>query len=234
MEQRALRFASKVLPGPVKRTLGRMAIAFGRASGRQSTFLLGGREYHYLYHTYNLAWRNERSFEVPVVWEIASGYDPERVLEVGNVLSHYYPVTHEVIDLYERCPGVRNADAATFDPGRDYDLIISISTIEHIGWDEDPREAGKAAGAVRNLEGLLAPGGRLVMTVPLGQNPELDRLIEHGDLTFSELRCMERVSRRNEWREIDVGEAPGVCARGRFAGANAVYFCVLDKNRGGG
>src|SRR2546430_9278756 len=55
-----------------------------------------------------------------------------------------------------------------------YDLIVSVSTLEHVGYDEDPREPDKAARAVRNLLGLLAPGGTMLATIPIGHNRDLD------------------------------------------------------------
>src|SRR5690348_6002432 len=76
-----------------------------------------GRTYPYLYARYNLTVRNERAIEVPLVWDAVRRHSPERVLEVGNVLAHYYPIRHGVLDKYERAPGVTNADVVDFQPG---------------------------------------------------------------------------------------------------------------------
>lgn len=65
------------------------------------------------------------------------------MLEVGNVLSHYFPIHHDIVDKYEVCPGVINQDIADFLPQEKYDLILSISTVEHVGWDEQPQEPTK-------------------------------------------------------------------------------------------
>ena len=38
---------------------------------------------------------------------------------------------------------VINEDITYFQPNHKYDLIVSISTFEHIGFDEDPRDTVK-------------------------------------------------------------------------------------------
>jgi len=91
----------------------------------------------------------------------------ERILEVGNVLAHYYPHQHDVLDKYEQAPGVMNGDVVDFRPGKLYDLIVSISTLEHVGWDEEPRDPLKFLRGVEHLTTLLAPGGRMLVTLPI-------------------------------------------------------------------
>lgn len=171
------------------------------ASGR--TFDFEGKSYRYLYHAYNLAWRNERAVEVPIALGFLDGCDPGRVLEVGNVLSHYVDVTHDVVDKYEHEPGVINADAAEYDPGREYDLIMSISTLEHIGADEEPGRPRAALDAVRNLKRLLAPGGRMMATVPLGLNEELDRALFSTASPFEKMGALRRRRPANRWEQVD-------------------------------
>ena len=77
------------------------------------TFTLGDKKYRYFYHNYNRAWMNERSVEIAVVWDLVRQYPPQKVLEVGNVLSHYFPIRHDVLDKYEVAPGIINKDAAS-------------------------------------------------------------------------------------------------------------------------
>jgi hypothetical protein len=100
------------------------------------TFRVGGQRYRYAFHGYNTTWRNERCVEIPLAIEILDAWHEKRILEVGNVLSHYRPVDHDVLDKYERAPRVVNEDVLEFRPSAPYDLIFSVSTMEHIGWDE--------------------------------------------------------------------------------------------------
>lgn len=165
-------------------------------------FTFGGQRYHYFYHPYNTTWRNERAAEIPIVLAILRQYSGQQVLEVGNVLSHYFFVNHDVIDKYEKWPGVINVDAADYRPSLKYDLIVSISTMEHVGWDEQPHDSAKIMRTIRNLKSSLAPKAKLVLTLPVGYNMDLDRLLDGQSIGFSEKRCLKRISKDNRWVEV--------------------------------
>jgi len=174
--------------------------AAGAAIPRRGEFELGGERYRLLCRVHGLTWTTERAVEIPVALRVLEGHRGGRILEVGNVLSHYTPVTHEVVDKYERAEGVANVDVLDLPADPEYDLVLTISTLEHIGLDEHGGEPGRAALALDHLRGLLRPGGALFATVPAGYNPELDRLLAAGPY---ELRAM----RRGPWREVDPVEA---------------------------
>ena len=168
------------------------------------SFVYRGASYRYCYHPYGAAWMHERTVEIPIIWRcvehaLAAG---KRVLEVGNTLSYYYHCRHDILDKYDVWgkPEVINQDVVDFQPAHRYDLIVSISTLEHVGWDED-RDPTKFLRAVANLKRCLAPGGALVVTIPLGYNPEVDALAKAGHLPFDDVAYLERVSSSNRWRE---------------------------------
>jgi SAM-dependent methyltransferase len=168
-----------------------------------ASFAADGRRYRYFYHRYNTTWKTERAVEVPIVWRLMHEYAGRPVLEIGNVLSHYFPVSHDIVDKYESGPGVINVDVVDFRPDRRYDLIVSISTLEHVGWDEEPRDPEKLPRAIEQLRGLLAPGGRLVATLPIGYNPHLDTLLRDDRLPLTGRLCLQRISADNRWRQVD-------------------------------
>ena len=58
----------------------------------------------------------------------------------------YYKFEHDIVDKYEKKKGIINQDIVDYKPDKKYDLIISISTLEHVGWDETPRENYKNGG----------------------------------------------------------------------------------------
>ena len=119
------------------------------------------------------------------------------------MLSHYYAVDHDIVDKYESGPGVINDDVVNFKAtGKKYELIISISTLEHVGWDETPRDPRKPLRAVENLVQLLAPGGMIVITIPVGQNPELDVLLRENRIPFTGRLCPMRVSQDNILEQV--------------------------------
>jgi SAM-dependent methyltransferase len=166
------------------------------------TFTVDGEDYTYFHHVHRWTWLTERAVEIPIALRSleASG---ERVLEVGNVLSHYVDVGHRVVDKYEQGPGVVARDVLEIEPDGDYDLILSISTIEHVGWDELPRDPAKALAAVDHLRGLLAPQGRLLLTLPVAYHPGLDDALRSGSLTPDRIVALRRDEKANRWRQVE-------------------------------
>jgi len=164
-------------------------------------FFFAGKPYSYFDHPSNSTRENERRVEIPIVLKRIEGRQDGRMLEVGNVLSQYVGRDGwTTVDLREKEEGVVNADIVEWsdDP---FDFIVSVSTFEHIGRDEggDPF---RAIDALRHCtDDLLKPGGRLIVTVPMGYNPVLDAWLMYrwkGDC-----RYLQRVSRDNRWTEVD-------------------------------
>ena len=92
----------------------------------QREFIFEGQALPLFYHRYNMTWANERAVEVPIAAEFLRRFDGKRVLEVGNVTTHYLDTEHTVIDKYERGSGIVNEDIADFAPGERFDLILSL------------------------------------------------------------------------------------------------------------
>lgn len=185
-------------------------------------FRLRGERYSYCVGDYNSAWHNERTVEVSIGLHYLDRYRGRQVLEVGNVLGHYTPVTHDIVDKYEHAPSVLNVDVLDFKPEGAYDLIVSLSTLEHVGWDEDVADWPKPIRAVEHLVSLLKPSGTLLATLPLGYNPHVDRALREDAFGFDEVTYLKRISRDNRWREIGKADV-GVVRYGRpFPAANVV------------
>jgi hypothetical protein len=167
-------------------------------------FVLDGRMYEYRWDPAEETWRSERAVEVPIGLAALTAADPVRTLEVGNVLRKFSTATHAVIDKYEHAPGVANADALDW-AGGPYELIVSISTLEHVGYDEEPRDAAKALRAVEHLRGLLAQGGTMLATIPLGYNRDLDDALRDGSLGGR----IAYLARRSElrWEQVEAAGA---------------------------
>lgn len=178
--------------------------------GRFSTpreFELHGRAVPYWRHRYNHTWLNERAVEVALARDQLQGAATgARILEVGNVLAHYEPVDHLVVDKYEQADGVLNVDVADLRTDGSFDLILSVSTLEHVGLDEDVLDPAKPGRAIEMLKGLLAPGGRLWVTIPVGYNLDLDAQLRDDSLGFTALAALRREPTRNAWRQVPVAE----------------------------
>lgn len=162
------------------------------------------------------------------MWDIVQRSRGRRVLEVGNVLAHYFPVAHDRVDKYERAPGVINEDVVDYRPGKAYDLIVSISTLEHVGWDETPRDPDKILRALDNLARLAAPGGRIVVTLPLAYNPNVDAYLKDGRIAFAERLCLKRVSRDNRWEQVEWPEVQDARYDTPFRRINALVVGITD------
>jgi hypothetical protein len=167
------------------------------------TFTFQGKNYSYFYNNYNRTWRNERAVEVPIIWEVVKQHAGKNILEVGNVLSHYFPVDHDIVDKYEKANDVINQDVVDFNPDKKYDLVVSISTLEHVGWDENPKEPYRVLRAIENLKKLLASNGKIIATIPWGYNAELDILLQSKKISFTEMYCLKGTVPYNKWIETD-------------------------------
>ncbi|MFH1575559.1 MAG: glycosyltransferase [Candidatus Nealsonbacteria bacterium] len=168
-------------------------------------FTFQNKKYNYFYHPYNCTCLNERAVEIPIVWEIVKDYKNKRILEVGNVLAHYFHFQHDIVDKYEKSEGVINQDVVDFLSTEKYDLIVSISTLEHVGWDEEQKDPRKILLALKNLEKCLVPGGKMVVTMPLGYNLKMDNLLENGEINFTKQYFLKKIS-DSDWQETDYHE----------------------------
>jgi len=201
---------------------GRLAAwALQAAVPRRGTFELAGQRYELLRRLHGLTWTTERAVEVPVALRVLERHRGKRILEIGNVLSHYAAIAHEVVDKYEQAPGVRNVDLLDLPPEPAYDLVITVSTLEHVGRDEQGGDPIRAVHALERARQLVAPGGTFFATFPVGYNPELDRALPDSGL---ELHGM----RRGPWREVEPAEAFQASYDFLVYSAEAVIFAGSD------
>lgn len=206
------------------------------------TFRFRGKTYRYFYHIYNSTWKNERCIEIPIIWETLKKYRGKNILEVGNCLSHYFQVKHDIVDKFERGRGVINQDIINFKPKRKYDLIVSISTLEHVGYHEVlqdykklkyyrvKRDSTKSIRTIERLLSCLNPGGRLIVTMPLGSNPYLDDYLEKGKIRFTKLYCMKRVVRSNVWKEVQWEDIKGIQYGHSIPSALGLIIGIISKS----
>ncbi|HUO74603.1 MAG TPA: hypothetical protein VMU39_27785 [Solirubrobacteraceae bacterium] len=201
--------------------------------GSHGTFRFQGRDYGYLHHLYKQTWLTERAVEVPVVQSLVDAHAGKRVLEVGNVLSRYRPhQRHVIVDKYETRAGVLNRDVLELDDLGPFELVVAISTLEHVGWDELPREPGKAVEAVRALTGILAPGGTLAFTVPAGYNPALDGALRDGTIALSSSAALRRIGRTRFWEEVPADEVFSAPYDFLLFASRGVLFAFIEAPAG--
>ncbi len=199
-----------------------------RLFDKSKTFKFQGNTYRYFNHWFNTTWDNERVIEIPIVCKYISANNDNNILEIGNVLNHYFDMDHDVVDKYEKAEGVINEDVVDFHTTKKYSLIISISTLEHVGWDEYPRNPEKIFDALKNLKCLLTIGGKLVVTLPLGENNVLDKYLETSKIKFTENYYLKRVSRSNKWEENESGYINSR-HNSTYPGAEVLFIGVYKK-----
>jgi SAM-dependent methyltransferase len=197
--------------------------------GEHGSFELRGERHPYLFHRYKLSWLTERAVEVPVVQAIVDRHAGRRILEVGHVLGHFRAGSHTVVDKYEQAPGVLNLDVLELGELGPFDLIIAISTLEHVGLDEAERDPSKAPRAVEALRQRLTPGGQLVLTIPAGYNRAFDAAIRDGAIATDSLVALRRVPGRSGWREVDAAEAFTAPYDFLLYRARAVVFAFISR-----
>lgn len=151
----------------------------------KNQFTFHGKTLRYNRIAYNN--RAERAVEIPLAFDFLARHQYDApVLEVGNVLQHYENALSDAFGIRSRCiidkfevgDGVENRDLMDIDSQEKYRVIVSVSTIEHVGQNVNPlglfgeqlrvtdREA--PLKAVAKIYDLLIPGGHALLTVPFG------------------------------------------------------------------
>jgi hypothetical protein len=193
------------------------------AGPRKTVEALGTRlSLHYGFRRW--LWRTERCVELALGEHVLTGRDPEDVLEIGNVLRFAGLGRHAVVDKYERGPGVLNVDIVDYEPERRFGLAVSISTLEHVGYDEDPRDLEKAARALGRVSELADD---LLVTMPVGYHQAFERAFLDGP--FDEVDLLVKTSRRANWVRRPLAErhdisyaSPYMCGNGILVGSRGL------------
>ncbi|MEM0465197.1 MAG: hypothetical protein QXW97_00675 [Candidatus Pacearchaeota archaeon] len=189
-------------------------------------FIFNNKKIPYLINAYNLSWMNERTIEIPIILELIKKVKAKRILEVGAVLQHYIEINWDVVDKFEKGDKrVLNLDIVDFKPKKKYDLILSISTLEHIGFD-DENNPEKIISAIKNIKQILKKNGIFVATMPLGYNKYMDKLIFNKKIDFDEIYFMKRISRKNKWKQVNINEVKNVRYNYPYNNANAIVIAI--------
>lgn len=208
-----------------------LALYYYKIFRRGKTFVFRKKSYKYFYHLYNRTVASERVVEIPLAKEILDKYKNREVLEVGNVMKHYFYGRHDVLDKYEKAKGIMNVDVTNFRSDKKYDLILSISTLEHVGYSYGEKwRPEKFSLAISNLKKCLNRGGVMFVTLPIYLNPYVSKLIVEEEMPFGSEYFMERVSFLNEWKQVGRKKALGAAPYDSlFASSNAIYVGIFKK-----
>lgn len=163
----------------------------------------------------------ERVVEVP--WVLGKVAGARRILDVGACDSAYLAQlaatgaevwANDTRD-FEAPAGVRKliGSAGCIDMPGHFDLVTCVSVLDHVGLEAYGNAArpGELLTVALRLRDLLAPGGRLVLTVPFGR-PQVTTHPGGAQRVFG-LRLLAELFPDYDWHELDlqlwrrVGEA---------------------------
>ncbi len=191
-------------------------------------FTFRNNAHRYAIEKYNTTWRNERKVEIPIVKHYLQMYDGKNILEVGNVMSHYFPAKHYIVDKFETYKNVINEDILTYDPNVKFDLIVSISTIEHVGWDDTEQNPDKIIQVIDKLIKLKNKDGKILITAPLGYNPNLDNMLKENMLPFDEIYYLKRISEQGEWVKTEFNKNEVYTYGSPYPCANTIFIGFIE------
>ena len=208
-------------------------------SKSETKFSFNNTEYEYHIALHNTTFLNERAVEIPIILDYIKEFENKEILEVGNVISYYTKVEYDILDKYERGRGVINQDIVDYQPQKRYDLIISISTFEHIGYDEVSRygknketrvKKRMLLDAIENTKHLLKPNGTFVFTAPLGFNDYLDSQLIGNRLELTETHFLKRISASNKWIQVEQEDMIGIKYNDPYPWANGLLIGIYSKS----
>ena len=197
------------------------------------------------------AWSDDRAIEIP--WVLSRAAAATCVLDVGtaNAEPAYLEGLHALgaelitVDLAEPADVIADVRELPFEDGR-FDLVLCVSTLEHIGRDTEvyavaaERDERGDEIALLELGRVLAPGGRLLVTVPTGRREDQGWQLVRAPLEWIEL--FERsgfvvfedelyLHTTQGWRTATLAEAEAAHYGHPGPGAGAVLLAELRPDR---
>lgn len=128
-------------------------------------------------------------------------------------------------------PGVINKNALTYKSKNKFDLILAISTFEHIGKDEIKKYPTKIIKVINNLKKQLNKNGKIIFSVPIGYNNDLDKIIQDNQLAINVETYLERNSKINTWINTNKKSAFKRKYNSPYPNANAIMIGEIKAYR---
>jgi hypothetical protein len=83
--------------------------------------------------------------------------------------------------------------------------------------------------AIDNIRTLISSGGGTIMiTLPLGYDATLDKLLKDGTIQFSKQYHLLRISKGNEWREASREDALAAKYNSPMPFANCLFIGIIE------
>jgi hypothetical protein len=195
----------------------------------EDSFNYQGQTLAYNQSNYNNTSCNERHIEISLANYYLKEFKATKILELGAVLVHYQPISWDVIDKFERGDNIIKQDIIDYFPSPKYNLCLSISTLEHIGMDDDFVDPNKIQSVITHLKKhVLKPQGKAIFTFPLGYNPYLDKFVYSNSPLFDRLEFFQRLDWSNNWQLMTDKPNKKVRYNHPFNNANVLGIGFID------
>lgn len=245
----------------MKNTINKLAFPFIKILRNNREFRFNDKNIKYFIH--ESSWNSERVIEIPIIMDFIKNESRKLclkycdytqleycstfkrstcnkyfgILEFGNVLDQFVPHQYDILDKYSEGKNVIHQDIVDFNPKEKYDLIVSISTLEHVGFNEDVENIGhniddniekdKTKIAMKNIiDNCLKPNGKMIFSVCLGYNKDMDELLFSNELFFTKLYFLKRISKDNRWIEVKLNKDSLKHVMYGKPYNNANYICI--------
>lgn|SRR5574337_148190 len=174
------------------------------------TFKFKNKNFEYFLHRGN----SEKRLEIAIAsYYIKETYkNNHSVIEWGNVMAcNGFEVKHDIVDIVE---GPIKEDWEFWQPKRHYDLLVSISSLEHINMGDYNQPKTGIDKLIRIGKRISSIAKSALIILPLHYNLEMDQLILNDKKPFDiyEKTYYTRVDVLN-WGEIKK-ERVGTLGRG--------------------
>lgn len=219
---------------------------------KKEFFYFNNNRLEYFDHSYNNRRLTEREIEIPIIGFYFKKTGIRKILEIGNVTNHYYTYFQDliddkvVVDRYEKGFGVISQDVRDFKSDMKFDLIVSISTFEHMDSDRNRNkdyEKGKseletyaASNILYVVKNLLKKNGCFIITAPISYAEEWDQTVFELNILNSDFLEVKSVDTyffkkisQIEWIQTNLKEAKKAKLNTPFRGVNLLSVIEINK-----
>lgn len=198
----------------------------------ENYFTFNKTDLPYFYHKHNLTFTNERAIELSIISSYLSNYHHDDILEIGAVTNHYLESNWKIIDKFEVGQSIHNEDIEFFRTNKKYKFIFSISTLEHVGVDDDIEniDSNKIDRVFNNIiDNLLDDNGVFIFTIPLGYNHDLDNKIINKHINLTHTNFYKKINKKNNWKEVSISEVSRSDYGSVFSGAGELLVGTIEN-----
>ena len=134
----------------------------------------------YFDHPFNTTIKNERQIEIPVALRFIESKHPNKIIEIGSVLHHYFDLNHVSIDPTDKHATLNDyAENINFKNKS----VLSISTLEHIGRGDYGLPKNKTLSS-SVLNKIYNDSSSCLISWPIGFNIYLDEYVKENSFDY--------------------------------------------------